>query len=139
MLQRKQTLWLLLSLVTAILSFKFPFLTGTKIINAVPTAGTELYASSNFLLLVLTGGLALLAGITIFLYKDRKLQLRLCILGILVSIGVIVLYILQRQKFETSTLALFCILPVITLAGFLLAYQGIRKDERLVKSLDKLR
>jgi DMSO reductase anchor subunit len=139
MLQRKQTLWLLLSLITAILSFKFPFLTGTKIINAVPTAGTELFASSNFLLLILTWGLALLAGITIFLYKDRKLQSWLCILGILMAIGVIIIYILQREKFETSTLALFSILPFLTLTGFILAYQGVRKDEKLVKSLDKLR
>ena len=139
MLQRKQTLWLLLSLITAILSFKFPFLTGTKIIKTIPTPGTELYASSNFLLLILTGALALLAAICIFMYKDRILQSRLCLLGILLSVVVVVLFWMQRQEFVNSTLALFCILPIATLAGFIFAYQGIRKDEKLVKSLDKLR
>ncbi len=139
MLQRKQTLWLLLSMIAAILSFKFPFLTGTKIIKTVATPGTALDASSTFLLLILTGAVALLAGISIFLYKDRKLQMRLCILGVVLSAGIIVLYILQRQQFENSTLALFSILPFLTLAGFILALQGIRKDENLVKSLDKLR
>ena len=139
MLQRKQTLWLLLAVIASVLSFKFPFLTGTKIIKTIPTAGTELSAGSNFLLLILSGAAALTAAVTIFLFKDRKLQTRLCILGILISLGVIVLFFMQRQEFEKSTLALFCILPFITLISYLMALQGIRKDEKLVKSLDKLR
>ncbi|HEX7846949.1 MAG TPA: DUF4293 domain-containing protein [Chitinophagaceae bacterium] len=139
MLQRKQTLWLLLSAIAAILTFKFPFLTGTRMINDVLTPDTALDADSNFLLLILSGATALLAGICIFMYKDRKLQMRLCLLGVLFSIAVITLYIMQMQKFEKSTLALFSILPFITLAGFVMAYRGIKSDEKLVKSLDKLR
>lgn len=139
MLQRKQTLWLLLSLLAAILTFQFPFLTGTKMIKEVPTAGVALTAGSHFLLLILTGAAALLAGIIIFLYKDRKLQMKLCWLGLLLTIGIIALYIMQMQQYEKSTLALFCILPFVMMAGFYLAFRGIRSDEKLVKSLDKLR
>jgi uncharacterized membrane protein len=139
MLQRKQTLWLLLALIVSILTFKFPFLTGTRIVKTVLTPGTELNASSHFLLLVFSGAVALLAGITIFLYKDRKLQMRLCLLGVLLSVVVITIYIMQMQQFENSTLALFSILPFLALAGFLMAFRGIRSDEKLVKSLDKLR
>ena len=139
MLQRKQTLWLLLAMIAAILTFKFPFLTGTKIVDTVATPGTELYAGSNFLLLIFCGAAVLLAAITIFLYKDRKLQIRLCWLGILISIIIVALFIMQRQEFENSTLALFSILPFVTLASYIMALQGIRKDEKLVKSLDKLR
>jgi hypothetical protein len=139
MLQRKQTLWLLLALIASILTFKFPFLTGTRIVKMVLTPGTELNASSHFLLLVFSGAVALLAGITIFLYKDRKLQMRLCLLGILLSVVVIAIYIMQMQQFENSTLALFSILPFLVLAGFFMAFRGIRSDEKLVKSLDKLR
>ena len=139
MLQRKQTLWLTLALITSILSFKFPFLTGTKIIKTIPTPDTALNASSHFLLLVFSGAVALLAGITIFLYKDRKVQIRLCLLGILLSVAIIVIYIMQMQLFEKSTLALFSILPFLVLIGFFMAFRGIRSDEKLVKSLDKLR
>lgn len=139
MLQRKQTLWLLLALIASILTFKFPFLTGTRIVKTVLTPGTELNASSHFLLLVFSGAVALLALITIFLYKDRKLQMRLCLLGILLSVVVIVIYIMQMQEFEKNTLALFSILPFLALAGFFMAFRSIRSDEKLVKSLDKLR
>ncbi len=139
MLQRKQSLWLLLALIASVLSFKFPFLTGTKNIKAVLTSDVALKADSHFLLLIFSGAAALLAGATIFLYKDRKLQLRLCLLGILLSVTVIAIYIMQMQQFEKSTLALFSILPFVVLAGFFMAFRGIRSDEKLVKSLDKLR
>lgn len=36
-------------------------------------------------------------------------------------------------------LALSAVLPVIMLFSYIMALRGIRKDEQLVKSLDKLR
>jgi hypothetical protein len=78
------------------------------------------------------------AGI-IFLYKDRKLQMRLCLLGLVLSTGIIALYITQMNKMFKTTLALFAVLPFLMLAGYYLAFRNIRKDDKLVKSLDKLR
>ena len=65
--------------------------------------------------------------------------MKLCLLGLLLATRVIVLYILQLNNMTKSTLALFCILPFLVLAGYYLAFRNIRKDEKLVKSLDKLR
>lgn len=138
MVQRKQTLWLLLATATALLSFMFPFVTG-KVLEKGIEVDKSLTADKNFLLLISTGvSLVLSAGI-IFLYKDRKLQMRLCLLGILLSVGIIVLYITQMNKMIKTTLALFAVLPFLILAGYYMAYRNIRKDEKLVKSLDKLR
>ena len=138
MIQRQQTLWLLLATIAALLCFMFPFATG-KVMEKGLVVDKELKADSNFLLLISTGVSLVLSTAIIFLYKDRKLQMKLCLLGLLLATCVIVLYILQLNNMTKSTLALFCILPFLVLAGYYLAYRNIRKDEKLVKSLDKLR
>lgn len=138
MIQRQQTLWLLLSTIAALLSFMFPFVTGKGIEKAVEVDKT-ITAGSSFLLLILTGASLILSAAIIFLYKDRKLQMKLCLLGLVISVLIIVLYVLQMNKLTSSILALFSILPFATVVGYFMSYRNIRKDEKLVKSLDKLR
>lgn len=138
MIQRRQTLWLLLATVAAILTYKFPFVTGKEAIKNMQ-ADKVLDAASDFFLLVLTGGSIILSAVTIFLFKDRKMQMRLCLLGLLLSVVIIIRYILLMNKLTSTTLALYAILPFILLASYFLAFRDIRKDEKLVKSLDKLR
>ena len=65
MIQRQQTLWLLLATVAALLCFMFPFATG-KIMEKGILADKELKADSNFLLLVCTGASLVLSTATIF-------------------------------------------------------------------------
>lgn len=138
MIQRRQTLWLLLATVAALLSFMFPFVTGKGIVKGIE-ADKVLKADSSFLLLILTGASLILSAAIIFLYKDRKLQVRLCLVGLLLAVLIIILYITEMNKMTKSTLALFCILPFVIVTGYYLAFRDIRKDEKLVKSLDKLR
>ena len=138
MIQRQQTLWLLLSLLAALLSFMFPFATGKVLEKGLPADHT-VTAGSNFLLLILTGASLILSGVIIFLYKDRKLQMKLCIVGMVLSIGILILNIAQYNKMTQSTLALFSILPVAGVVGYFMAFRNIKKDEKLIKSLDKLR
>jgi hypothetical protein len=138
MIQRQQTLWLLLAGVASFLTFKFPFYTGDKPINA-SLVSDELDAGSTFFLVVLTGISILLALITIFVYKERKTQLKLAIGGIVLSILLLILYITEVKKFTTGTLSLSCIFAILTPLAYLMAARGIWKDEKLVKSLDKLR
>ena len=138
MIQRQQTLWLLLATLSALLTFMFPFVTGKKMVDNAET-DTAIYAGTNFFILLLTGASLVLSAVTIFLYRNRKQQMQLCILGILMSVGLVVLYILQMNKLLKSTLALAGLLPFLVLLGYYMAFRNIRKDERLVKSLDKLR
>lgn len=138
MIQRQQTLWLLLATLAALLSFMFPFVIGKG-----PEKGIEvdkiIKADSHFILLILTGASLILSGAAIFLYKDRPLQIKLCLVGLLISLVIIVLYILQMNKLTKSFLGLFAILPFAITIGYYMAFRNIRKDEKLVKSLDKLR
>lgn len=139
MIQRKQTLWLLLALVASVLTFMFPFATGEEAVKENMKQSAEITAGSNFIILILTIASLGIAAVTIFMFKDRKMQMRLCLLGLLVSAGIFVLYILEMNKLVTSTPALWAIVPLIPPVCYFLAFKGIRTDEKLVKSLDKLR
>lgn len=138
MLQRQQTLWLLLSGVCSFLSFQFPFYTGNRMENNMSTFA-ELEAGSNFFLLILTAVSILVALVAIFLFKDRKTQLKVAIAGVVLSAVLLLLYFLQVKNFEKGNFALTCVFPVAVFIGYIMAARGIWKDEKLVKSLDKLR
>ena len=139
MIQRQQTIWLLLAGVFSFLTFQYPFYTGNKIEINKMSVLTELDAGSNFFLLILTGILVLLSLVTIFLYKDRKNQFRLAVGGVILSLLLVFLYYTEIRKFESGTLALTCLYAIAIPIAYILAARGIWKDQKLVKSLDKLR
>lgn len=140
MIQRQQTLWLLLATTAGILSFMFPFVTGTELVEKTSMQkAAEIDAGSRFFILLLTIASIAISFITIFLFKNRRQQQWLCLGGILITSLLIFLYILEMNKLIKPTLALFCILPFAMLTGYFLAFRNIRKDEKLIKSLDKLR
>jgi hypothetical protein len=131
MIQRQQSLWLLLSLVCSFLSYKFPFYTG-MLKTGIPE---DMDGASNFFLLLLTGISLLLSLITVFLYRERKFA----IAGIVLALIILIIYIYGISTFKTGTLSLSCLFVLAVLAGYIMAARGIWKDEKLVKSLDKLR
>jgi peptidoglycan/LPS O-acetylase OafA/YrhL len=138
MIQRQQTLWLILSFIALLLSFVFPFATGT-VLEGNLAAIQLLKAGSEFLLLILVGIGIALAAVTIFLYKNRRQQIMLAVAGAIVTAGAIVLFFVEFKKMSSATLALSSILPLIGFLGFIMAGRNIRKDEKLIKSLNKLR
>ena len=99
----------------------------------------ELDAGSNLYLLLLTVACIILSTVSIFLFKDRKSQSRLTLVGLILSIVLLIMYIVVMQEYAKTTLALYCILPLLIIVGFIMAYRGIRHDQNLVKSLNKLR
>jgi len=141
MIQRLQSVWLLLAAAAAFCSLKFSFYSGNMIAENQPKTFVSLTAQSNLLLLILTAGVGIASLIAIFLYKNRKMQLRIVLLTLLVAILNLGLYFAQTQKFVpgegkydlTAVFAIF--IPIL----LLFAIRGIRRDEKLVKSLDRLR
>ena len=138
MIQRQQSLWLLLAAVASFLSFKFPFYAGNILENNM-SRFEELEGGSSLFLMVLTGASVLIPAITIFLYKDRKTQFKLAIGGILIAVILLILYFSELKKFTNGNFALTAIFVFAILVGYIMAARGIWKDEKLVKSLDKLR
>jgi len=136
MIQRIQTLWLLLAATCAFAGFKFSFYSGTKLNDPVLQ---ELNGTGTLLLMIAgiaVGGLAL---ITIFLFKNRTLQFRLCLLGILLQIVLIYLYYREVTTFTQGTYSLTSILQPTIVLSYILAAVGIRKDSKMVKDSDRLR
>ena len=136
MIQRIQSIWLLLAAACIGLTVKLPFYSGT---NAKGVASYELNATENFLLFSTTIITALLALLIIFFYKKRPLQLRLCVLGILLEALLIFLYYRQVTTFAIGTYSLWAILHSLVVILFVLAARAINKDEKLIKDSDRLR
>ena len=139
MIQRIQTIWLFLAALFAALSFKFPFYTGNKLNTANVQIYEKLVASSNFLLLIFTAGLTAGAIIIIFLYKNRKQQMWLTAAAAGLSVINIILYFTELKKFVSGNVSLTALLVFAIPIFLALAVNGIYKDEKLVKSLDRLR
>lgn len=136
MIQRVQTIWMILAAIAVFLTLQFPFYTGTL------TADNNYHvvmASDNFFLLILTSALGTGIIIDIFLYKNRKIQIRLMIVALLLECLIIFLYVQQLQKFSTGNFALWSGLHVIILIFLFLAARGIYKDSKLIKESNRLR
>jgi Domain of unknown function (DUF4293) len=136
MIQRIQSLWLLLAASLVFLTVKLPFYSGT---NAKAIPSYELNAGENILLLSTTIITALFTVFIIFLYKKRKLQLGLCIVGILLDVLLIFLYKREIKTFTLGTYSLWSIFHSLIVICFFLAARAINKDEKLVKDSDRLR
>jgi hypothetical protein len=141
MIQRIQTLWLLLSTACAALFIFLPVYKGIFL------NGTWQAVSISENLFLLSG--ATVSGciglITIFLFKKRKLQKRLILLNILLTIGVFVAqyYLIEIYKKDIGIIQgdwqMTAILPLFILVFHVFAYRGIAADEKLLSSADRMR
>jgi membrane-associated HD superfamily phosphohydrolase len=139
MIQRIQTVWLFLAALFAALTYKFPFYTGNVINKENVHIYEKLLASSNFLVLIFTAGLVAGTVAIIFMYKNRKQQMGLTAAAAGLSIINIILYFTELKKFISGNMALTSVFALAIPVFLVLAINGIRKDEKLVKSLDRLR
>jgi hypothetical protein len=136
MIQRIQTIWLLLASACAFLSMKFPFY---FIGPNTDMALDQFNATSHMLLLVLTAILGTLCLFTVFVFRQRKLQLWLTILGIVISGLNIFLYFNYKKNYPGGGLALTSVLSFAIPLFLFFAARGIYSDQKLVKSMDRLR
>ncbi|MFN2456862.1 MAG: DUF4293 domain-containing protein [Chitinophagaceae bacterium] len=138
MLQRLQSVWLFLATIFNAVTFRFPFYSGDWMKDSTPYV-IDLNALTTTWLTILTVLTAALAFITIFLFDNRKLQLKLCYLGIFITAVLITMYFLEIGNFYTGTVAIWAVFYFAILCCFILAARGVWKDEKLVKSMDRLR
>lgn len=129
MLQRIQTVWIFLAILGAV----FLFVTGQDFYLFGPTP----FISIACVVLVLFGFISILS------YKDRKRQILLN--NISIFINALLLSLLAYWLLTLSGGINFPekgiepIFPLISIVCLLIANIYIRKDERLVKSVDRLR
>lgn len=142
MIQRIQSLYLSVAVIILALMWFVPIATIT--VDA-PEPESLYMADFGFL-----HYLALAAGVvtffTIFLFRNRSLQRRIAMLALLLTFVLLVwqsIEVWQYQKglSESAEFSLYfgTFLPVLSLIFISLAISGIRKDERIVRSMDRLR
>jgi hypothetical protein len=138
MLQRIQTIWLLLAAGFDAITFRFPFYSGDWLKDLSPLP-VDLNASTTIWITILTVLAGALAFVAIFLFNNRKLQLRLVYLGIFLTLVLLTVYFLEISNFSSGNVAIWAIFYFAILGCFILSARGIWKDEKLVKSMDRLR
>ncbi len=141
MIQRIQTVFLLIASTLGILSLKTSFYAGHRLNDAIPKEVINMTASYNILLTTFTVATATVALLTIFLFKNRKLQMKIAITSLVLSFITLLLYYWQSKSFDAneSSLTLTAIIPMAIPVMIILAIRGIYKDEKLIKSVDRLR
>ena len=136
MLQRIQTIYLLLA---AGLSAGLIFVFHLWITNA----GVSVFAKDKMLYLGLFLGSAVLSLIAIFMFKNRKSQFVLGRLNIILNFILLGIFVYQSLNVSGETAVsekgIGMLLPLVSIVLLALANKAIKKDEELVKSVDRLR
>lgn len=136
MIQRIQSLYLLVAaIISAGLIFVFHLWTNNE--------GQEVYALDNYTYLGLFVVSALLSLFAIFSFKNRKFQFVLGRLNIILNFILLGIFVYQSLNLsgeaDVSEKGIGIVLPIFSIVCLVLANKAIKKDEDLVKSVDRLR
>ena len=156
MIQRVQTLYLvgIVALMAAALFTPLAyFAAGTNVYElfafelASQSAGEGASQSTMYMGIVVALA-TIVPLVTIFLFKNRMLQIRLCAVELVLLVGAQIFmalyYYLSNRMFEqlefhTQGFRIAIIFPLVALILDYLALRAIFKDEMLVRSLDRIR
>jgi hypothetical protein len=156
MIQRIQTLYLLAAgVLMALLLFlplaevagngPFIYTVLSRGWFASESGGMAEMAMATWPVFILAGVLTALPLVNIFLFRVRKLQIRICVYSIILSFGLIGLvyyfFVIGFRQLEEPAYALRfpLIVPAVYIMLIYLAFRGIRKDEILVQAMDRIR
>jgi hypothetical protein len=164
MIQRIQTLWLAIIVALSIASFFFPVAIFTFDVKAVHSgmvygfmpekAGADMtniiQKSPAWTLIIFQSAILILTAISIFLYSNRQLQLKVIAFTFLLLVAyLIVLFLFKVDGLEKDITKLYSVpkttyglatyFPIGQILCFIFARNAIRKDEQLVRSSDHLR
>ncbi|MGZ3752080.1 MAG: DUF4293 domain-containing protein [Mucilaginibacter sp.] len=155
MLQRIQSIYLLFASLVLFGLFLFPLVHNVYVSGGPSTikitgiyqdaGGAQAHTQSFIALIAATAIVAVLPLILIFLYKNRKQQILLCYVYIFVIFGYSY-WLAQTVKsatdganLTTNNFGIGALLSSISIVLVLMAAKAIQRDEKLVKSADRLR
>jgi hypothetical protein len=154
MIQRIQTLYIIIAAILIGLFYFLPFASfiieqdmsvyHLSIKGLVPDAIGSKQLFRAIPLICLTSIIILIYILTIGHFKKRMLQIRFCIVNIilLVSLQGLMYYYINvssHQLGSHASYSIIFILPLVTAILTYLAIRGIAKDEAIVRSADRLR
>ena len=136
MLQRIQTVYILIAAILMVCLYVwFP--------SIYDAEGVAVIARDEYLVFGLVFGSIALAVISILSFKKRQLQFVLNRLNIILNFVLLGVFVYRSLKVSGETLVsekgIGVLLPIISIVFLVLANKAIKKDEDLVKSVDRLR
>lgn len=136
MLQRIQTIYMIISAtLLGALYVWFP--------NIVSEEGLVVVHNDEPIMLGLIFGSILVTFISIFSYKKRKSQFVINRLNIILNFFLLGVFVYRSLTLSGETLVsekgIGVFLPIISIVFLVMANKAIKKDEDLVKSVDRLR
>jgi membrane protease YdiL (CAAX protease family) len=136
MLQRIQTIYLLVAAgISGGLIFVFNLWVNAE--------GVKVFAQDEIVYFSMFMSSVVLSLIAIFRYKDRKSQFVLGRLNIILNFILLGLFVYRSLSLsgetEVSEKGIGMLLPIFSIVFLVLANKAIKKDEDLVKSVDRLR
>jgi hypothetical protein len=153
MIQRIQTIYLVISL--ALVAFIFIVPIAHMAYNSeqfITFRATGFYDNASGTISIQTISLVILisisiclTGVSIFLFRKRVLQSRLCIIimallaGLEAVIIYNIIYFIQRIPGVNWSPGLSLIFPPVAIIMTWFAFRGIRRDESIVRESDRLR
>ncbi len=136
MIQRIQSIWFLLATICIFLTMQFSTYAGADAEGMMHL----IKGTTNTFLVITTSMVGVVSMIALFLFKNRKLQIRITLLAILIELVLLFFYYKEINalvgKGEFTIKALLHAGVIIFL---LLAANGISKDEKLIKDSNRLR
>ena len=136
MIQRIQSIYLLL---VALLGALLPFWLELW----VDAAGAVVFAANEIAVSLAFYGSAVLAALAIFRFKDRKSQFVLNRLNMILNLFLLGFFVYRSLNLSGEALVsekgIGMLIPVFSIVFLVLANRAIKKDEDLVKSVDRLR
>lgn len=150
MLQRKQSVFLFVAFVLSVVCLCLPvgqlepsgMGIGPKVYNLWISGNgyRDFSACPLFVLLSLSG---LVSIVTVFLYRNRMLQSKMCVCNIFLLLAWYVVYVVLIKKVAspdaTFHVSFALCLPMISILLNLMARKGILNDEKLVRAADRIR
>lgn len=155
MIQRIQTIWLLLASAAIFALFLFPFMQFTdidgtakavKVTGLYQYTGQEVVLNESYTLLTIgTVIVGILPFIVLFFFRNRKKQISYSYITIILIIAYSFWLVetaksaLGSVQLQLQNYGIGVLLPSVAILFMILALRGIRSDEKLIKSADRLR
>jgi hypothetical protein len=147
MIQRIQTVYILLSAILIGLLFSLPFAEiafndQLYLFDIRGIVRNDTVQENGLPLALLTGLILLLHVYTLFIYKKRILQIRILIFTILLMVGLFGLfYFFTYYAFDDAQISfkMTVIFPLVAVILDYLAIRNIGKDEALIRSINRIR
>lgn len=152
MIQRIQTVYFALTAIVLLVAMFFPIaLFGDAkrevwfyLHQIVVKENGAIHSTPINVLIPLCVVIMITSIVSIFLYKQRKLQMRMAIYNVIMLVFLNIFYLwniimlAQKNNLEYF-IKIGALLPLISLILCFLAWWNVRKDEKLVNSIDRLR